>query len=209
MTALLPIHRAFGLAAALVPLAIVAGRAARADAIPPAPDCPCGQSYVASHGPPSCVPEAPTNCPAGWQGVVGGNCVLFLCNQPADCPDGFECKPESVCFLRQELWYHRYPRGSLQKLEHPEIEWHAARVCAASTTCLPPNECRPAKLCLPRGVDHATPELPVDWKAATGGYLCNPRVKVTALVGGALIVLTALVAFRRWRRSCRGTSISA
>ena len=73
---------------------------ARADVVmSPPKSCPPGHTPVTSHAGPRCLANAPTNCPAGWTGILGGHCVLDVCDPggEATCRAGTECKAQDLC----------------------------------------------------------------------------------------------------------------
>ena len=69
---------------------------ARADALPPPEDCPSGQVWVNGHTG-GCRDEAPTNCPPGWRGVVGGVCMVAVAGEAGECQGGAVAKPATIC----------------------------------------------------------------------------------------------------------------
>src|SRR6188768_3784167 len=80
---------------------------ARADAVPPEPlFCLSGQVGVSSHtGGSECVPKAPTDCPPGYRGVVGGKCVLAPCATDQQCETDHRCYQVDACQeLRELTW---------------------------------------------------------------------------------------------------------
>lgn len=159
--------RASGLAMAVVCLLLVAPRA-WADAVPPPPDdCPAGTVGVTGHGGPHCEKEAPKNCPNGWRGQVGGNCILWLCSADADCGgDGKVCRQMSLCFEPHQRTStcganeRARPGPELAapgarvlgepcaQLPEPVTDWYAVNVCGGQERCASPAECRPGGVCV-------------------------------------------------------------
>ena len=133
-----------------------------ADAVPPPPDdCPSGTEPVTDHGGPRCEKAAPKNCPSGWRGVIGGECVLHQCTADADCREtGRVCRPASLCFEPHQ----RYSTcqgsrsnalgappvlgGPCMQLPEPVTDWNPVNVCGGTERCASPGECRPSKLCV-------------------------------------------------------------
>lgn len=132
-----------------------------ADAVPPPPDnCPPGKVPVTDHRGPRCERKAPTNCPSGWRGVVGGTCALHQCTEDAHCGDDKVCREVSLCY-KQETRYYTYGQndyapvrgpelgmGPPMQLDPPVTEWVAFNVCDTGSACPAPAECRPGKLCV-------------------------------------------------------------
>lgn len=163
-----------------LPLLVVwFARAASADAVPPPPvQCPPGTVGVTDHGGPRCEKVAPTNCPNGWFGVVGGRCVLHQCTEDAQCSHvGKVCRPATLCFeprtRSSTCGALEVPRGSelgvprvlgepCAQLPEPVTDWVAVNVCGASRACASPSECRPGSLCV-------TPTAPPPGPEPNGG----------------------------------------
>lgn len=139
--------------------------AARADAIMPPPrHCPPGHQPVSDHGGPRCVANAPGNCPPGWRGVLGGQCVLETCEVgAAGCPAGFECRAAELCGQEHIVEFGwgsaERPRSNVlaeppHKLNPPRHEFHYDDVCSGGR-CGGGSICYQAGVCLSRGVAKA------------------------------------------------------
>jgi hypothetical protein len=176
---LLP-HRLATLLRSLVLLTAVLGLAdsAAADAImPPPDDCPSGETGISSHGGPRCVKVEPTDCPVGWRGALGGDCMLRPCAADKDCEPSEACIDHSVCLQPSEDGYYDYgeqpppgeaeetgalPRNYPRELlggpmapkvqrKKPIIRYEAVNLCAPSVQCAAPRTCQTEKLCAPKG----------------------------------------------------------
>jgi hypothetical protein len=217
-------HR--GPAISLLGAAFLATLRVHADAVPPPPDdCPSGMVGVTGHGGPHCEKEAPKNCPNGWQGMIGGLCVLSVCSADADCQgDGKVCKKTSLCYEPHERTTtcgsnerarpgpelaspgSRVLGAPCATLPEPVTDWEAVNICGGSEPCASPSECRPSGLCV-------TPSAPapaaqrgnssgtVEPKPSGCGSGCvgAPSPGKSGAAFGALGVL-GLLAARRWRR---------
>jgi MYXO-CTERM domain-containing protein len=168
----------------IVPLLLFAAPAlsaspAAADVVmSPPDDCPRGEVGVTSHGGPRCVKEAPTDCPVGWRGMLGGTCSLTPCENDQGCQAGEACVEHSVCLQPFEDSFYDY--GEDEREEHGELEppawdvlrapgllagpmapkkprdkpitrYNAANLCSREVACAAPGTCQPEKLCVPRG----------------------------------------------------------
>jgi hypothetical protein len=158
--------RTLSAVAALV-TGLVIAPAALADAVPPPPrNCPPGTTPVTSHGGPRCEKNAPTNCPAGWQGVLGGTCVLMTCTPGAagGCNGSLECKPADLCGVERVVDFgwgvsEPAPRGNLlaeppHKIDPPRHEFHYGDLCNQGR-CAQGNTCYQVGVCLPKNVARA------------------------------------------------------
>jgi hypothetical protein len=163
----------------LVLTAIAAPSSALADAVPPPPtDCPRGEIGVTSHGGPSCVKEAPKDCPTGWRGTLGGTCTLAPCDTDANCQEGEACVEHAICLAPFSDEFYDYgeeereKHGMLEPIEgsllrspgllagppmpkmrrpRPIIRYNATNVCSSEVACAAPATCQREKLCVPRG----------------------------------------------------------
>lgn len=163
------------LLAALASFALAAGSIAvapdaRADVVmSPPKNCPSGQTGVTSHAGPQCVANAPTNCPVGWKGILGGHCVLDVCDPGGEptCASGAECKPQDLCGEERLVTWgwgaappppHRGNElaGPARKFDPPRHDFHYDDVCSAGTgRCAAGRTCFQTGVCLPRSVARA------------------------------------------------------
>lgn len=133
-----------------------------ADAIPPPLPlkCPVGTNLVHDHGGTRCVAVAPTNCPAGWRGVTGGQCVLDLCTEDASCRRwGTTCREADLCVTEgMGYGYGAISRGS-ELAAPPRPQWQVSFIeaCSAEKTCADGAKCQPKKVCLPAGSARPAP----------------------------------------------------
>src|SRR5262249_22818787 len=137
-----------------------------ADAVPPPPKkCPGNQVPVTSHRGPQCLAPAPTDCPAGWLGQLGGMCRLDICESDQNCGAGKQCRQVDLCLQEFILeWGYsqndREKRGPSRPLfagppmryDPPRHEIRAVDVCGNGRQCQEPAKCGKGKLCLPAGV---------------------------------------------------------
>jgi uncharacterized protein (TIGR03382 family) len=131
---------------------------AMADAVPPPLplQCGAGTTLVHNHSGTRCVPDAPTNCPAGWLGIMGGNCIPNLCDTNDSCGAGLVCKPADLCAT--EAMGYRF--GALESSRGPLMAAPAApqwtifysEACSETKSCEGKAQCVAAKVCLPPGV---------------------------------------------------------
>jgi hypothetical protein len=138
---------------------------AGADAVPPPPDdCPPDKVPTTSHGGPQCEDPAPTNCPPGYRGYVGGRCELFPCSRNAECLKGERCREVPVCQEYRELywtgwgWSRNDPPNRSNLIAEPPSDppegpppkaWVPLDVCGPKGKCPEQAECRPLLLCYP------------------------------------------------------------
>ena len=153
-------HGALG---ALLTLSLAtAPSVAMADAIPPPLPikCPAGTNVVHDHGGTRCVAVAPTNCPAGWRGVTGGQCVLDLCSEDASCRRwGTTCREADLCVTEgMGYGYGAISRGS-DLAAPPRPQWQISFIdaCSVQKTCADGAKCQPRKVCLPAGLARPAP----------------------------------------------------
>lgn len=194
------VHRQWlgGLASVVI---MLAATMARADVVPEPPDdCPAGTTPTTSHSGAKCLEPAPTNCPSGWRGEVGGACVLDFCTSDAECRDGRRCVAQSICHVERIC----HPR---EFCDSPVFEprW----VCGGALSCRSPAECRPGKLCLAAGTrraaDSPNPDDPRDAADLSSGCSsCQRRQPV-----GHGMALASLVALTASFSGLRRTSIRA
>lgn len=146
--------------------------------MPPPEDCPRGEVGVTSHGGPQCVKVAPTDCPTGWRGQLGGTCSLAPCDNDQGCQAGEACVEHSVCLQPFEDPFYDY--GEDEREEHGELEppasdvlrspgllagpmapkklrpkpiirYDAVNLCSRDVACAAPGTCQREKICVPRG----------------------------------------------------------
>ncbi len=143
------------LIAAFAYASLVPARAG-ADAVPPAPKvCPPGKVPETSHAGPRCADKAPTNCPPGWRGYVGGYCAPAVCIDDSGCTEpGHTCRTASLC---HEFVTSTDRRGKEHKY------WSPVNACAGAEKCAT-GQCRPAKVCLAAGVNMAAMPRGADGK---------------------------------------------
>lgn len=167
-----PLALALPVAAALVALS---PRLLADVVMSPPKSCPPGQTGVTSHAGPKCVAVAPASCPVGWKGVLGGHCVLDVCDPGADrsaCADGAECKPHDLCGEERLVTWGwgaapAPPRGNElgappRHFDPPRHDFHYDDVCNAGK-CAAGRTCWQTGVCLPRGAARAA------GKPANGG----------------------------------------
>lgn len=151
----------------IVALALATAGRARADVIarPPAL-CGPGKTAVSDHRGPRCEPDAPTDCPPGWKGVLGGTCILHSCGADPDCAGGARCVAADVCVEeRPRYWEYggsaREPGPAQEPPPGPDPShpvWVAIEPCGQARACAAPATCRQHSVCLPRGVDRPAPK---------------------------------------------------
>lgn len=154
----------------------VAPHAAARDAVPPPPlICPPGYEGVTSHAGPKCEQKAPKSCPAGWHGVLGGNCVLEPCRS-GQCGSGKVCVEHAVCLQPKQDDFYDWgeapppdagtpadaggsgtpspsdplgePMGPRVRRATPIFRYEAVNLCSASVPCAPPSTCQTEPLCV-------------------------------------------------------------
>jgi hypothetical protein len=158
-------------------LLLVSPLPTRADVVlPPPRDCPRGTTPVTSHGGPTCVADAPKDCPNGWQGALGGQCILAPCTKNEDCGPQQSCVEHSVCLRPVQDDYYDY--GEDDREQHGELEptrllrspgllagppppkkkrptpitrYEATNLCSPEVPCEAPSTCQREKLCVPTG----------------------------------------------------------
>jgi hypothetical protein len=136
---------------------------AKADALPPPLPLTCakGTTLVHNHGGTHCVPNAPSDCPAGWLGVMGGNCTPNLCGPNDTCGAGLQCKPADLCAT--EAMGYRY--GAIESSRGPLLgappapQWIVSysEACSEAKTCEGKAQCVASKVCLPPDVSRLAP----------------------------------------------------
>jgi hypothetical protein len=199
---------ALGIGLATCCIAIEVG----ADAVPPEPeDCPKGTVGVTDHSGPRCEKEAPKNCPMGWRGAIGGDCVLDTCTSDEQCaPQGKVCRDFSLCYEPRERWYGRLDPGlsaptlpanfgPRMRLEQPVTDWIPINVCGGAERCAAPSECRPGKLCVSAStpapaVMPRKPDGTVDARPADAGGSCAgcAGAKTVGIAGGVAASLAGI-----------------
>lgn len=140
---------------------------ARADVVmSPPKSCPPGHTPVTSHAGPRCLANAPTNCPAGWTGILGGHCVLDVCDPggEATCRAGTECKAQDLCGEEKLVewgWGAAPPPprdnalgAPARRFDPPRHDFHYDDVCSAGK-CAAGRTCFQTGVCLPRAVARA------------------------------------------------------
>lgn len=158
---------------------LVAPGSASADVVMSPPDnCPSGEVGITSHGGPRCVAVAPTDCPVGWVGQLGGTCALTPCAVDSTCGPGKACVEHSVCLQPMEDGFYDYgeeereQHGSLEPVggslfrspgllagpmapkkprSKPIFRYNAVNLCSADVACAAPGTCQSEKLCVPSG----------------------------------------------------------
>ncbi len=141
-----------------------------ADAVPGPPPCPKGQIGVATHDRNGCYDPPPKDCPAGWFPELGGRCVVRVCKRDEECGEGLQCKSATAC-MHDEM-QRTGPRGS-----GPPIKVAIpVGVCGGAVECPDDNECRKAKVCIPKGADQPTlwKNQPKPTKPKAGSVPRNP-----------------------------------
>lgn len=138
-----------------------------ADALPPPVPlkCPLGTTLVNDHGGTQCVADAPTNCPSGWRGVRGGQCILDVCVEDASCRGGAKCMAADLCASEgMGSSYGAIVRGPwLAAPPSPQWMISYSDVCSEQRTCGRATKCVAAKVCLPAGATRPAP------RPASGG----------------------------------------
>lgn len=132
---------------------------AHADALPPMQKmkCPAGTQLVHDHGGTRCVRSAPSDCPPGWSGQLGGTCVLAVCQDDSACGKGAACKPAPLCSSVEEraIFGGDGPvRGAeLAAPPRPARVRVFRDVCRRGKGCGGRDSCRMARVCLAQNVD--------------------------------------------------------
>lgn len=149
-------------------LAVMTVARAGADAVPPPPSrCPAGKIPVTSHAGPACVAPAPKNCPPGWEGRIGGNCVVASCKSDADCGAGRQCRGAQVCqheYLQEWGWGadNWTPAGAVERslyaepprrFDPPRRVVEVVDICRPDASCPQDWKCVAGRVCLPLGVE--------------------------------------------------------
>src|SRR5262249_40884224 len=126
---------------------------------------------------PRCELEPPKDCPTGWDGAIGGTCILRPCKTASDCAEGNECVEHSVCLESYQDEFYDYnetpdadeqgqleprsivrspgliagPPAMKQRRTTPITRYNAVNLCSADVACAAPRTCQPEKLCVPTG----------------------------------------------------------
>lgn len=149
------------LALGMASLGPIAASPARGDALPPATpiSCPGGSHVRHDHGGTRCEADAPKDCPAGWRGIPGGQCVLAICQEGSSCPAGQQCVEVGLCSYTTTRALYGAVRGP-ELAGPPAIRKVrvATEACGAARSCAHPAKCRPGAVCLPAGVTSAAPK---------------------------------------------------
>jgi hypothetical protein len=206
------------LALAALAATAVGPRAALADAVGPPPSCGWGETGVSDHGGGKCLKNAPTNCEPGWQGALGGTCIVHECSDDSTCGAGKTCREQSVCvkkYFRPNYGASPAARGDTRLVAFgpppmevgPPIEaWAAHAFCGPTTSCSGSDlRCEPRKVCLPTGVPAAVAMVPeadgaVRPPRGCGGCALADRDASPLALAAAIAALTATM----WRRGARG-----
>ena len=166
-----------------------------ADAMPmPIDNCPCGTVSVRRHTGASCEKEPPENCPLGWRGAIGGDCVLDTCTSDAECaPQEKLCRSFSLCYEPREGWSGR---GVVAR---KFTVWIPVNLCRGAEKCASPSECRAGKLCVPENAPPPVvlarkPDGTVDTRPADVGSRCTeaPVAKTVGIAGATAAVLAGI-----------------
>lgn len=124
---------------------------AHADVVGPEPwICGPGKVGVASHEGSRCEAKAPTNCPSGWRGVIGGQCRIATCRRDADCEAGETCSEVMACIETKTLFDRGHPAGSYDA---------ELGICGGGAACDAPRRCEKRSVCV-RGGEAATVYVP-------------------------------------------------
>jgi len=216
----MPSLRAIAAAVALAGAGATLAGAARADVVQSPPlFCLPGKTPITSHAGPRCVKNAPTDCPPGWRGILGGRCTLDVCSVDGDCRDGKRCVETDLCVeSRPRFWENGgepqapAPAQAPSPLPDPA---HPVDVpvgpCGEARACAAPAACKPHKLCLASGVARAAPS-PANGVVGYGGSPPGGRCSAgpaSAPAGGALAALAALVALAAARSLSRVKRMNA
>jgi hypothetical protein len=178
-------------------IVMVTASSTRADVIPPPPeDCPEGYTPDSSHEGQRCLAPAPADCPSGWRGVLGGICVLDICESDRECQGERRCVPQSLCFVERIPHWREF---------RTEPDYRPRWVCGGALSCRSPAECRPGKLCLEpgarRGADSPNPNDASEAASLPGGCSgCQRRQPVRQEVAAVTVLL---LGGSFWRRRLR------
>lgn len=206
------------LAVAAMAAMSLAPRHARADVVDPPPSCGWGETGVSDHGGGKCLKNAPTSCEPGWQGALGGTCIVHECADDSTCGAGKTCREQSVCvkkYFRPNYGAAPTAHGDTRLVAFgpppmevgPPIEaWAPESFCGPASTCSGPDRrCEPRKVCLPTGVPAAVAMVPdpdgtVRPPRGCGGCGLAERAASPLALAAALGSIAAAV----WRRGSRG-----
>lgn len=210
----MPSPRAVALALALA--ATVTAGSARADVVQSPPlFCLPGKTPITSHAGPRCVKNAPSDCPPGWRGILGGRCTLDVCSADGDCREGKRCVETDLCVeSRPRFWEGGgeppapAPAQAPSPLPDPA---HPVDVpigpCGEARACAAPAICKPHKLCLAPNATRAAPSPAngvVGYGGSPPGGRCSAAPGPATRGSPALALVAILVAVRslsRVRRS--------
>ena len=106
---------------------------AGADVAPPAPPCPRGMEPIHGHGISKCVYSAPKNCPAGWRGELGDQCVPATCE--GSCDSGLECFPVTLCVTTSRGAYSWQANGVVEGIVGAGVPCDSGRVEKPGGVC--------------------------------------------------------------------------
>ncbi|MDC0744561.1 hypothetical protein [Polyangium mundeleinium] len=127
---------------------------ARADVVGPKPFfCGPGKVGVSSHEGSRCEKKAPTNCPPGWGGVIGGECRIATCRSDRDCAGDETCDEVMACIETRPLFDRRHP------LAMPMSYDAELGICGPGAACDAPRRCEKRSVCV-RGGEVATVYVP-------------------------------------------------
>ncbi|MDI1433676.1 hypothetical protein [Polyangium sorediatum] len=119
---------------------------ARADVVGAKPlFCAPGKVGVSDHGGSRCEKKAPTNCPSGWRGEIGGECRLATCQSDRDCAGDETCSEVTACVETRSIYSRRDPSG-------PPRSYDAALgICGPGAACDAPRRCEKRSVCVRTG----------------------------------------------------------
>ena len=202
-----------GLLALLALLGATSG--ARADVVQSPPlFCLPGKTPITSHAGPRCVKNAPSDCPAGWRGILGGRCTLDVCTVDTDCRDGKRCVETDLCVESRPMYWEGggepaapdAPAQAPAPLPDPSRPVEVPiGPCGASRACAAPATCKASRLCLAPSVTRAAATPPngvVGYGGSPPGGRCSSTPGPAPASGAlaALGVLAALAALRSLSR---------
>jgi hypothetical protein len=152
---------AFVLGFCLVTLA--GAERARADVVGPEPlFCWPGTVGVSDHSGSRCEDKAPTNCPSGWEGRIGGECSVESCSTTSQsCEEGETCVAAEICVEARRAFGRWTDAGG----EPYDAE---LGICGPGAACDPPRRCVPKSVCVRNGEAPTTYVPPAGRDEPTG-----------------------------------------